>query len=158
VKPVFKATDLSELVSDTIQVLEPSALLKRIELLFKNPGKMLIEADAAMIMTTFRNIVSNAIKFTRPGGWVMITISQDKDRVRVDFSDSGVGIAPAEMAKLFHVEENYKSKGTAGETGSGLGLILCKEYVELHGGEISVVSEKDKGSVFTIILPVNQPR
>lgn len=153
VKPVLKRCDLSVLVRETMHTLEPSALLKKIEIKDNSPGPVEIYADEDMIMTTIRNILSNAIKFSHPGGRIDIAVESGDQVTYLSVNDTGIGITPENIKKLFHLEENYKSQGTSGESGTGLGLILCKEYLAMHGGSIEVSSEKGKGTTITMILP-----
>ena len=100
-----------------------------------------------------RNIISNAVKFTGPGGLVEIRTNLQENFVQIMVSDCGVGINPENLPKLFNPAQNYKSLGTMGEGGTGLGLILCHEYMRLHNGKISVDSTPGEGTTFTIKLP-----
>ena len=154
IKPAIRPCNLSELIQETIQLLEPGALFKRIEIRYTDPGAVMIDADPDMIMTILRNIISNAIKFTFPDGYVQIKLGISKSMAIVEISDNGMGIAREDLANLLQHNEPAKSKGTNGEPGSGLGLILCREYIGMHKGTLSVTSEQDKGSTFTIDLPV----
>ncbi|MEI7724801.1 MAG: tetratricopeptide repeat-containing sensor histidine kinase [Bacteroidota bacterium] len=154
IKPDIRSCDLSELIRETIVVVEPAAQVKRITIRNADSGPVMIDADANMIMTILRNIMSNAIKFTNPDGFVQVKTGLSASAVTIEIADNGVGITPEDLGKLLHLNTHYKSKGTNGEPGSGLGLILCREYAEMHKGSISVASEKDKGSAFTICLPV----
>ena len=153
IKPVKKSCDLVELVRETIHGFEAVALLKKIEITFSSSVPVQIYADQDMILTSLRNIISNAIKFTNPGGLVTVTVSADLYAAKIEVCDNGIGIAPENIEKLFHLDDNYKSKGTGGEQGSGFGLILCKEYILLHEGALDVNSEEGKGSRFVITLP-----
>jgi signal transduction histidine kinase len=101
-----------------------------------------------------RNLVSNAIKFTNVGGTISITANQTDSNITISVSDNGIGIAPHNLMKLFEMAEVSTTKGTAEETGTGLGLLLCKEFVEKHGGKIWVESEVGKGSDFKFTLPI----
>ncbi|HNW74181.1 MAG TPA: tetratricopeptide repeat-containing sensor histidine kinase [Bacteroidales bacterium] len=154
VKPVIKTCNVTDLISETIQILEPSAILKKIQLEFEYPGPLEMNADPDMLLTIFRNLISNAVKFTQPGERVQIRLEKQDKEVSITVSDHGVGMTEEELGKLFRLDENYKSKGTGGETGSGFGLILCKEYVTLHKGKLIVTSEKGSGSAFTVHLPL----
>lgn len=154
VKPVMKSCNVTDLITETIQVLEPSAILKQIRIDFMDPGPVIMNADPDMLLTIFRNLLTNAIKFTQLEGNVQIKLNLADKEIFVTVTDHGVGMSQDELGKLFRLDENYKSKGTSGETGSGFGLILCREYVNLHKGTLSVTSEKGKGSEFTVMLPV----
>ncbi len=107
-----------------------------------------------MIETVLRNLVSNGIKFTHPGGNVSISAIVKNELVEITVEDDGVGIALDNQKKLFRIDEQYRMEGTANEKGTGLGLILCKDFVEKSGGTISVESELNKGSKFTFTLPL----
>jgi signal transduction histidine kinase len=100
-----------------------------------------------------RNLVSNAIKFTNPGGSVNISSEQSDSIVTISVSDNGIGIDPEALSKLFDIASNLTTPGTANETGTGLGLLLCKEFVEKHGGRIWCESVVGKGSTFKFTLP-----
>lgn len=153
VKPRKKLCNLNDLVRETIQVLEPSSLLKNIAIRVQDDDPVMLLADPDMIQTVIRNLISNAIKFTYPGGWVEIGIENNQDSAILRIRDNGIGISPDNIDKLFRVDQNLKSQGTAGEKGTGLGLILCGDYVHLHQGRITVESKPGAGSVFTIELP-----
>lgn len=108
-----------------------------------------------MISTILGNLVSNAIKYTPAGGEITISAKQDTGGIAVSVADNGIGISRDSIEKLFRIEESYSTKGTNNEEGTGLGLILCKEFVEKHGGKIGVESEPGKGSTFYFTLPHN---
>jgi two-component system sensor histidine kinase/response regulator len=110
-------------------------------------------ADFNMIDTVVRNLISNALKFTHPGGTVDVSIRQEKKDIEISVSDTGIGIGKEHLPKLFRIETKYKRVGTAREKGTGLGLILCKELVEQNNGKIWVESEVGKGTVFRFTLP-----
>ena len=113
-----------------------------------------VSADVDMFKAVLRKLVSNAIKFTNFGGTISITASQTDSNIIISVSDNGIGIAPNNLMKLFEMTEVSITKGTAEETGTGLGLLLCKEFVEKHGGKIWVESEEGKGSDFRFSLPI----
>lgn len=112
-----------------------------------------IFADLNMIKTVLRNLISNAVKFTNNGGHVNISAEQSDTEVLITVSDNGIGIPPDVLNKLFSIDI-YTSKGTDGETGTGLGLLLCKDFVQKHGGKIWVDSELKKGSSFKFTIPL----
>jgi len=113
-----------------------------------------ILADKEMIKTVLRNLVTNALKFTKPEGKVKIETRNGENNVLFIVSDTGIGIEPEHIGKLFRIDRKLSKTGTADEKGTGLGLILCKEFVEKHGGTIWVESEVGKGSDFKFTLPV----
>jgi len=130
------------------------AAKKGIELLIKIPDHSVVFADIHMLETIVRNLVSNAIKFSFQGG--TIEISADKtegNMIRILVKDNGIGIPPELADKLFMLTENTSRKGTEGEPSTGLGLVLCKEFVEKQGGKIRVESQEGAGSCFIFTLP-----
>jgi PAS domain S-box-containing protein len=116
-----------------------------------------VYADEKMIDTIFRNLLSNAVKFTRRDGKVIIRAKKiDSKLLEISVRDTGVGMSEEKVKKLFKIDEMVSSKGTEGEPSTGLGLLLCKEFVEKHGGRIWVDSEKGRGSTFSFSLPVEE--
>ena len=120
------------------------------------PANVTVFADKPMISTVLRNLISNAIKFTMSGGEITISAQEKPDELIVSVKDSGVGIPENRIEKLFRLSENYSTPGTNNEKGTGLGLILCKEFVEKHGGKIWGESEVRKGSTFSFSLPAKE--
>jgi signal transduction histidine kinase len=112
-------------------------------------------ADKAMINTILRNLISNAIKFTYPGGQIIISAEKMPDELKISISDNGIGIKKEAIGKLLRIDENNTRIGTQNERGTGLGLILCKEFIEKHQGKIWVESELGKGSKFSFTIPKN---
>jgi signal transduction histidine kinase len=139
---------------DAIDVLNPIAKAKNITIDFSTGDHINVFADVDMFKAVLRNLVSNAIKFTNAGGTISITANQTDSNITISVSDNGIGIAPHNLLKLFEMAEVSTTKGTAEETGTGLGLLLCKEFVEKHGGKIWVESEVGKGSDFKFTLPI----
>jgi signal transduction histidine kinase len=107
-----------------------------------------------MLETVVRNLISNAIKFTHQGGSITVSASQKPANVDITIADTGVGMSEVTIDHLFKIDESRSTTGTHNESGTGLGLIICKEFVERHGGSIVVESEIGKGSQFRIMLPV----
>ena len=107
-----------------------------------------------MLDTTIRNLVSNAIKFTPNGGEISVSSERKDSFIEIAVKDSGVGIEPENLQKIFQIDTKHKTLGTNKERGTGLGLILCKEFVEKHKGEINVNSTPNEGSQFFIRLPL----
>ena len=114
---------------------------------------LLAYGDINMIDAVLRNLISNALKFTHSGGCVKIAAAQENQFVKISVSDTGVGLRKENIAKLFRIDARYKQLGTAQEKGTGLGLILCREFVEKNGGEIGVESKINQGSTFFFTLP-----
>ncbi len=146
---------LSEIILDIIQPLNSAASLKDISIKNLLTDKVEIYADQNMLKTVLRNLISNSIKFTNQGGKIIISGQMKKDNFEISILDNGVGMSKETQEKLFGTDLNFTTRGTADEKGSGLGLILCKDFVEKHGGKIWVESEPGKGSNFKVLLPVN---
>jgi signal transduction histidine kinase len=151
----FKPTtfDLTERIDDNIILVQGQAARKNIILLNHTDNPVVITGDIQMINTILRNLLTNAIKFTPHDGNVEVYVLQENGWIIIRVCDNGVGITPEIMDKIFRLDSKYTHKGTDQERGSGLGLILCKEFAEKHGGTISVESEPGKGSCFYVKLP-----
>ncbi len=109
-----------------------------------------------MTKAIIRNLISNAIKFTNPEGKVAISTAKKKDMMQVTVTDNGTGISKENISRLFRIDDPFKAAGTENEQGTGLGLILCKEFVEKNGGKIWVESEIGVGSKFIFTLPLSK--
>lgn len=144
---------MKEFIKEKIKPFTTLASQKRIKLYFSNIPDVCAYADKNMLETILRNLVSNAIKFTHPKGSVMISVFKAVNKVQVSVIDTGIGIQEKHKKDLFRIDEHRTTQGTANEKGTGLGLILCKEFVERNGGSIYVESQVDKGSKFTFTLP-----
>lgn len=144
---------LTDICNDVLITLNPTAKAKNTVINCLAEDHLNIFADIDMIKTVLRNLVSNAIKFTNNGGAININAEQTDSNVTISVLDNGVGIPPENLPKLFDISEVLTTKGTAKETGTGLGLLLCKEFVEKHGGKIWVESEIEKGSKFIFSIP-----
>lgn len=148
--------DLFVLINETICILLEVAREKSIEIISNVRVGTMVYADKAMLATVLRNLLANAIKFTNPGGWIKLTVQQNTDEIVVSVLDNGIGISASNIEKLFRIDENFSTSGTNKEQGTGLGLILCKEFIEKHGGRIWVESSKGQGSAFRFLLPVKK--
>lgn len=113
-------------------------------------------ADRNMLKTIFRNIVSNALKFTERGGAIEVSEEVQEDYIQITIKDTGVGISEEDLNKLFNLDESHTTHGTEEESGTGLGLILCKEFIEQHEGKIWVESKVGVGSKFIFTLPLKE--
>src|ERR1035437_9344315 len=144
------------IIINSINSLSVAALQKNIILKSEVEKNVTIYADNSLMTQVFNNLISNAIKFTKPGGEIVISASPSKKTRFYEFSvrDNGVGIKPENMKELFRIDTKFSSEGTAGEKGTGLGLSLVNEIIEKHGGKIWVESEYGKGSNFKFILPI----
>ena len=144
---------LDELLDEEISILTDMAKEKNIALKSSVTSNLIVFADRNMIRTILRNLISNAIKFTHRDGQVDVKASSSNNEVEVEVSDSGIGMTQEIISKLFRIDANLSTPGTENEKGTGLGLFLCKEFVEKHGGRIWVESEEGTGSVFRFVLP-----
>ena len=148
--------NLSDILSKNIEGHTPQALAKKISFNSNIDDNLLIHADEKMISTVVRNLLSNAIKFTPNGGGISISTKEivvdDKKFIETEIQDTGVGMTQEELDKLFKIENNFLSKGTNNEKGTGLGLILCKEFISENDGDIKVESIPNIGSKFSFNL------
>jgi len=150
-----KEFSLSDLIGENVQTLKKRGEQKGITIINKVSSEVKTCADERMINSVLLNLISNAIKFTNRNGTVTISSNKTKDQIiEICISDTGIGIPKSSFEKLFNVGEKIRSVGTDGELSTGLGLILCKEFVEKHGGKIWAESEVGKGSVFKIVFPL----
>jgi signal transduction histidine kinase len=149
--------DIASLVATSMRLLRENAGKKEIRLTSKVEPETYAFADKNMIRTVLRNLISNAIKFSYPGGEVIVSASpaQPFEPVKISVTDQGVGISEENQAGLFHLDRIKSSLGTHKEKGTGLGLILSKEFVEKNNGTISVSSQLGKGTGFVFTLPAN---
>ncbi len=148
-----KNIDLSELVLQSIDTINPRAVQKEITIINDAVDVHNVYADEKMISTVIRNLLSNAVKFTKTGGKVIVKSEQsNNDTIEVSVTDNGIGILAKDIERLFKIEEKVSSKGTDGETSTGLGLLLCKEFVEINGGKIWVESKANFGSTFSFTI------
>jgi signal transduction histidine kinase len=145
--------NLRELFNEEFSMLNEMAMEKRIELKNSFSDDLTISADKNMIKTILRNLISNAIKFTHKNGKVEVKAQIMNSQVEISVSDSGIGMTKETIAKLFRIDANLSTPGTENEKGTGLGLFLCKEFIEKHGGKIWAESESGNGSVFKLVLP-----
>ncbi|MBN2350002.1 MAG: HAMP domain-containing histidine kinase [Bacteroidales bacterium] len=145
---------LDKIIAHVLKNLRHIAENKNILIHHDVAGDLHIFGDINMVQTVLRNLVSNAIKFTSPGGRITVYAIQEGSSARITVSDTGVGIRPETLNKLFNISHKITTEGTNGEKGTGLGLLLCKEFVEKHGGKIWVESELGKGCDFKFTLPL----
>ncbi|HPT05017.1 MAG TPA: HAMP domain-containing sensor histidine kinase, partial [Bacteroidales bacterium] len=148
-------TDIGKVSMEVIGILNPVAVAKNIQLTNKITSGTFAWADISMVHTMLLNLTNNAIKFTNPGGFVIVEAGISGDKIQVSVKDNGIGIAQEEVEKIFKVDVAHSTPGTANEKGTGLGLLICKEFAEKLGGTIWVESEPGKGSTFIFTLPVS---
>jgi PAS domain S-box-containing protein len=145
--------DLAGLIIENIKLFSDGAANKSITIIKQYPEELSIYADKDMLGTVLRNLISNAVKFTYPGGKITIAAKKDKKEVVVSISDKGVGIDPALIDNIFEVSHSFTTPGTNNENGTGLGLVLCKELIDKNKGKIWVESVKGRGTVFYFSIP-----
>lgn len=146
--------NFNDLLSEELVNFAESAKQKQIALECKSLPFESVMADFEMIKTILRNLISNAIKYTHPGGRIIIDATFTKRLVKVSVEDTGVGISPRACKNLMKKDAFFSTSGTKNEKGTGLGLLICKEFVEIHGGKISVKSKLGEGSKFQFTLPL----
>lgn len=152
-KYVPEIFDLKEIVEETVLLLKLNAENKELHIKSEVKENTLVYADKDMITTIFRNLISNAIKFSNTGDEIVITSGYKKNYVETSVIDNGIGISEENLKKLFRRDELFTTPGTNEEKGTGLGLILSKEFIEKNGGSIWVNSEVNKGTKFTFQIP-----
>jgi len=140
------------IIVQAIQVFQEQANAKNIKINYDFNSEHFIQADAQMLATVFRNLISNAIKFSNAGGTVNVTCKEMDDQLEVSIEDNGCGMNQDLMNDLFTMGKRYHTTGTAGEKGTGLGLLLCKDLLDRHNGSIKVKSKKGQGTTFIINL------
>jgi len=146
--------NITRVCNNIIEDLKLNASNKNITINSSSDNQINLFADLNMLKTILRNLVSNAIKFTHNGGCININVMQNETNTIISVIDNGIGIDSGKLTKLFDISQSQTTTGTADELGTGLGLILCKEFVEKHGGKIWVESEKEKGSTFYFTIPL----
>jgi signal transduction histidine kinase len=145
--------ELASILEEETDLLLSSAQQKGIELQMNIPIKTMVFADKYMLRTIFRNIISNAIKYTYPGGLIKVSVENKQSDWLFKIMDNGVGMEPAVCETIFIIGAHKSEAGTQKEQGTGLGLILCKEFVVRNGGKIWVESKLGEGSAFYFTLP-----
>lgn len=155
-KPKPESFSPAEIINESIDLISHQAKNKQISIDIKIENNQNVFADKEMIKTVLRNLITNAIKFTNENG--LITIKSEKnesgDAVVFSVTDNGIGISEDDIKKLFRIESTLSKKGTNNEVGTGLGLILCKDFIEQNSGKLEVSSELNKGSTFKFSLPI----
>lgn len=146
-------TNVKALTNECFELYRNNAIEKNISLINKIPDSSVVYADEEMIRIILRNLISNAIKFTKANGEVKVDASPQENILCISVSDTGVGIPQANLGKIFSFDTR-STQGTAQEKGTGLGLVLCKEFIEKNGGTIWVDSLQDKGTTFSFTVPM----
>lgn len=145
--------DVIKLIHSVSDLLYINYRNKEIDLNLKIPESLIVDADGFMLETVLRNLISNAIKFTPRGGHINVSIDIKSNEILFAVEDTGVGMHKKQLDRLFKIDKNVSTPGTENEAGTGLGLILCKDFIQMHNGNIWVESERGKGSRFYFTLP-----
>lgn len=145
---------INEIINECITLMKESAIRKEISISCKTSDILYVNCDKEMTKAVIRNLISNAIKFSHTKGYISIDTTKNAEYVTVTIRDNGVGISNENIQHLFKVAKNNSTPGTTNEKGTGLGLVLCKEFIQLQGGTIWVESEIDKGSKFHFTVPI----
>lgn len=150
--------DIISILQNSVRLQEKVAQSKGLQLVFQHSlpqSPFVVTADEPKITQVINNLLSNAIKFTPKGGSVFVTLSAHNDtQLCITVKDTGIGIPPEHLPKVFEKFGNHQRSGTSGEKGTGLGMTIVKRFVELHDGTIDVQSQQGVGTTFTIILPI----
>ncbi len=147
--------NIQEHISILLPLLKENAKQKDINIIHDDKNDVIVYADRTMINSVLQNLLTNAIKFTNPKGTVAINYEDKGDKIQVKISDNGIGMDDKTLKDLFKIHKHSTTKGTANEKGTGLGLILSKEFIEKHNGELRIDSEKGIGTTFCFTLPKN---
>ena len=145
--------NLKALVYNNLLIFDRNIEEKALEINNDVNSKTEVFADKKMIGTVMRNLISNAVKFTPQEGALTIRDKVTDRHIQIEITDTGIGIEKENLDKLFQIEETITTRGTSGEYGHGLGLIICKELIDLHNGKIEIRSTVKKGTTVTITLP-----
>ncbi len=156
IKPEPQLIKLHELILEVLSTVQPMAVLKEQQINVNIPSEATCFADRNMILTLFRNLLSNASKFTSRQGVIDVKAVQRGDNITVSIHDNGIGMAQVQLDRLFLIDQQIRTKGTDGESGTGLGLLLCKEYAEKNLGKIVAESKSGEGSTFHVTLPASK--
>jgi signal transduction histidine kinase len=148
---------LSSVIKQIFRIYNNMAVQKTIRLINEVDDMLMVNADENMLMIIVRNLVNNALKFTPDGGEIRISATPKRRYVRIDISDTGVGMTPVQINAILQNGENSSIAGTMGEKGSGLGLLLCKEFIEKHHCRMYINSNKNEGTIVTFTLPAAKP-
>lgn len=133
------------------------ATQKNIRFVNETDDFLMVNADENMLMLVIRNLINNAIKFTPEGGEIKIQATPKRRYIRISIADTGTGMSPEQITKILMKDENISETGTLGEKGSGLGLLLCKEFIEKHNCRMYIDSNKEQGTIVTFTMPAAKP-
>lgn len=153
---VYQDVDLVEVTDGVIEIFSMVASLKKIRIREMKPEKMMVNADIDMLKTVVRNLLSNAIKFSKENSEVLVKMEEVDGMAVVSVQDYGCGISEEGQKKLLHTDTHFSTFGTNNEEGSGLGLLLCKDFVVKNGGKLWSTSKEGEGSIFSFSIPVKK--
>ena len=153
---VYQDVDLVEVTDSVIEIFSMVASLKKIRIREMKPEKMMVNADIDMLKTVVRNLLSNAIKFSKENSEVLVKMEEVDGMAVVSVQDYGCGISEEGQKKLLHTDTHFSTFGTNNEEGSGLGLLLCKDFVVKNGGKLWFTSREGEGSIFSFSIPVEK--
>lgn len=155
-KVVYQDIDMVEVTERVIEIFSMVAELKKISIRLETPSKLDVHADIDMIKTVIRNLLSNAIKFSNEETEILVTVQEQEGMAVVSVKDSGCGIDEENQKKLLHTDTHFSTFGTNNEEGSGLGLLLCQDFVIKNGGRLWFTSAKGEGSTFSFSIPLKK--
>lgn len=153
---VYQDVDLVEVTDGVIEIFSMVASLKKIRIREMKPEKMMVNADIDMLKTVVRNLLSNAIKFSKENSEVLVKMEEVDGMAVVSVQDYGCGISEEGQKKLLRTDTHFSTFGTNNEEGSGLGLLLCKDFVVKNGGKLWFTSKEGEGSIFSFSIPVKK--
>ena len=153
---VYQDVDLVEVTDGVIEIFSMVASLKKIRIREMKPERMMVNADIDMLKTVVRNLLSNAIKFSKENSEVLVKMEEVDGMAVVSVQDYGCGISEEGQKKLLHADTHFSTFGTNNEEGSGLGLLLCKDFVVKNGGKLWFTSKEGEGSIFSFSIPVKK--
>ena len=153
---VYQDVDIVEVTDGVIEIFSMVASLKKIKIREMKPEKMMVNADIDMLKTVVRNLLSNAIKFSKENSEVLVKMEEVDGMAVVSVQDHGCGISEEGQKKLLHTDTHFSTFGTNNEEGSGLGLLLCKDFVVKNGGKLWFTSKEGEGSIFSFSIPVKK--
>lgn len=153
---VYQDVDLVEVTDGVIEIFSMVASLKKIRIREMKPEKMMVNANIDMLKTVVRNLLSNAIKFSKENSEVLVKMEEVDGMAVVSVQDYGCGISEEGQKKLLHTDTHFSTFGTNNEEGSGLGLLLCKDFVVKNGGKLWFTSKEGEGSIFSFSIPVKK--
>lgn len=145
--------DIKFLIDSNIQLYVAAAHAKDINFVNELSDELKVYSDSNLINTVIRNLVNNAIKFTGDGGTITLSVDSNMKNYQVNISDTGIGMSELALENLFRIDVNTTTLGTNNEKGTGLGLIVCKEFINIIGGDIWATSELGKGTTFSFTIP-----